>query len=164
MCDYCGCQAIDAIAELTAEHDLVVNISGELIRALKAGDLDVAAEKARAVAAVLVPHTAVEERALFPAMAEEYGEHVTALRQDHRLIEAVLAESADGTPVDRGWPARLEHALWVLREHILKEEDGVFPAALAELSPEQWDVLGAVRAGVTEPEADRYGQASARTR
>ena len=40
------------------------------------------------------------------------------------------------------------HALWVLREHILKEQDGVFPAALAELDPAQWDEVDAVRARV----------------
>ena len=148
MCDYCGCQALDAIAELTAEHDAVVNICGQLLRALKAGHLDAAAQKARAIEAVLASHTAVEEEALFPAMNEAYGEHVTALRQDHRLIESVLAESSDGTPTDPGWSDRLEHALWVLREHILREEHGVFPAALAELSPEQWDTLDDVRARV----------------
>ena len=148
MCDHCGCQAIDAIAELTAEHDVVVTTSGELLRALKAGDLETAAAKAREVATVLSPHTAVEERALFPAMREEYGEHVDALRQDHRLIEAVLAESAEGTPTGSDWSQRVAHAVWVLREHILKEEDGVFPAALTVLSPNQWDAVDHVRSQV----------------
>ena len=148
MCDYCGCQAIDAIAELTAEHDVVVNISGELLRALKAGDRQTAAEKSREISTVLSAHTAVEERALFPAMREDYGEHVDALRQDHRLIEAVLAESAEGTPTGSDWPDRVAHALRVLREHILKEEDGVFPAALTVLSPNQWDAVDHVRSQV----------------
>jgi hemerythrin-like domain-containing protein len=148
VCDYCGCQALDAIAELTAEHILIVNLSGEARRALQAGDLDLAADRARAVAAVLEPHTVVEEGALFPAMAHDYGDHMSSLIGEHRLIEGVLAESVEMTPSDPAWPARLEHALWVLREHILKEEDGLFPAALAALDPTQWDTVGAVRARV----------------
>lgn len=148
MCEYCGCQALDAIAELTAEHDLVVNLAGEARRALNAGDLDLAADRARAVAAVLAPHTAVEEGALFPAMAEEFGDHVRGLVDEHRLVEEVLAESVEATPCDPAWPARLEHVLRVLREHILKEQDGVFPAALAVLDPAQWDEVDAVRARV----------------
>lgn len=148
MCEYCGCQALEAIAELTAEHDVVVNLSGEIRRALQAGRLGVAADRSRAVAAVLAPHTAVEEGALFPAMAEEYGEHVRGLVDEHRQIENALAESAESTPTDPAWPARLERALYLLRAHILKEQDGVFPAALAVLDPAQWDRLDTVRARV----------------
>jgi hemerythrin-like domain-containing protein len=146
VCDYCGCQALGAIAALTAEHDAVVNLAGEARRAVESGDLDRAANRARAIAAVLAPHTVVEETALFPAMAEDYGDHVTGLLEEHRIIERVLAESAQVTPIDPTWPERLKHALWVLREHILKEEDGVFPAALATLSAPEWDQVEAARA------------------
>ncbi|HEX6936587.1 MAG TPA: hemerythrin domain-containing protein [Actinomycetes bacterium] len=148
MCEYCGCQALDAIAELTAEHDLVVELSRQVRGALRAGDLDAAAERSRAVAAVLEPHTAVEEGALFPALAADFGDHVAALEAEHRLVESVLAESAEGTPSDPSWPERLDRALYLLREHILKEQDGVFPAALAHLDPTQWEALEAVRAVV----------------
>lgn len=148
MCEYCGCQALDAIAELTAEHDLVVELSRQVRAALRAGDLDAAAEQSRAVAAVLEPHTAVEEGALFPALAADFGDHVAALEAEHRLVESVLAESAEGTPSDPSWPERLDRALYLLREHILKEQDGVFPAALAHLDPTQWEALEAVRAVV----------------
>jgi hemerythrin-like domain-containing protein len=34
----------------------------------------------------------------------------------------------------------------VLRDHILKEQDGVFPAALANLSTEEWEAVEAARA------------------
>lgn len=148
MCEYCGCQALDAIAELTAEHDLVVELSRQARSALRDGDLDAAAERSRVVAAVLEPHTAVEEGALFPAMAADFGDHVAALEAEHRLVESVLAESAEGTPSDPSWPARLDRALYQLREHILKEQDGVFPAALAHLDTAQWEALEAVRAAV----------------
>jgi Hemerythrin HHE cation binding domain. len=145
MCEYCGCQDLATIAELTAEHDVLVNLSGEARRALLAGYLDTAAERTRAMAAVLAPHTSVEEEALFPAMTAEFGEHVGGLLSEHRLIEGVLAESAERTPDDPAWPGRLEQALEVLRGHILKEQDGLFPAALATLDPTEWDQLEAVR-------------------
>jgi hemerythrin-like domain-containing protein len=148
MCEYCGCQDLVTIAELTAEHDVLVNLSGEARRALLAGDLDAAAQRTRAMAAVLAPHTAIEEEAIFPAMAVEFGEHVHGLLDEHRLVEAVLTESALGTPDDPAWPGRLEGALDVLREHILKEQDGLFPAALAALDPAQWDLVEAVRSRV----------------
>jgi hemerythrin-like domain-containing protein len=146
VCEYCGCQAIDAIAQLTAEHDIVVNLSGAALRALHAGALDDAAALAREIAAALAPHTRVEEGALFPAMAAEFGDHVRGLVDEHRLIEGVLAACADGTPTDPAWPDRLDRALAVLREHIIKEQDGLFPAALATLDPAQWDEVDAARA------------------
>jgi hypothetical protein len=124
MCEYCGCQALTAIAELTREHDLVVNLIGEVRTAHAAGDVDRMAELAQQIAAILSPHTQVEEHGLFPALADEFPDHVTALEREHRRIEAVLAETATGTPIDPAWPRRLMDSLRMLREHILKEQDG----------------------------------------
>jgi hemerythrin-like domain-containing protein len=146
VCDYCGCQDLDAIAELTAEHDAVVTLSGQVRRALRDVDLDLAALETRAIVAVLLLHTAVEEGALFPAMAGDFGDHIDGLVDEPRQVEQVLAESADRTPSDPSWPRRLEQTLVMLREHIIKEQDGVFPAALATLSAEQWDQVDAARA------------------
>ena len=160
MCEYCGCQALDAIAELTAEHDAVVELGGQARRALDHGDLDRAADRARAIAAVLRPHTVVEEEALFPAMAAEFPGHVDVLVADHRRIEAVLAESAAGTPSDATWPDRLAHTLTDLREHILREQDGVFPAALLSLDNDQWDALAAARARVASGSSAQVPPAS----
>jgi hemerythrin-like domain-containing protein len=149
MCDYCGCQEVRAIAELTAEHDAIVTLSGQAKRALHDGVLDLAAERAGEIAAVLAPHTLVEEGGLFPAMAAEYGDHVRALRDEHRSIEEVLETCAEGAPTDPAWPGHLERALVQLREHIIKEQDGLFPAALATLGPDQWDEIDAVRERIT---------------
>jgi hypothetical protein len=157
MCEYCGCQDVAAIAVLTREHEVVVNLGGQARRALAAGDLDLAADRSGAISAVLAPHTAVEEGALFPAMAAEFPGHVRGLIDEHRLIEEVLAESAGGTPTDPLWPGRLDHALTRLREHIRKEEDGLFPAALASLDPADWDLLGTVRSQVGSAVASTSG-------
>ncbi|GAA0706514.1 hemerythrin domain-containing protein [Dactylosporangium roseum] len=148
MCEYCGCNALDAIADLTREHDLVVNLTGDVRAAHAAGDVARMSELARRIAAILGPHTQVEEHGLFPALAGDFPDHVTALAAEHRVVEAVLGEASGGTPPDRDWPGRLLDALEVLREHILKEQDGVFPAALATLRPDDWDAVDAVRARV----------------
>lgn len=152
MCEYCGCQALESIATLTAEHDAVVNLMGDVRAARQTGDLGAMAAAARAIATVLGPHTVVEEEGLFPAMADDFPDHVERLRGEHRLVEAALVEAVaagpGAAPADPAWPDRLDHALHVLREHILAEQDGVFPAALGLLDGEQWGAIDAVRARV----------------
>lgn len=148
MCEYCGCQAIAAIDELTREHDLVVNLISDVQAAHGRGDTERMAAQARRITAILGPHTAVEEQGLFPALTEAFPDHVTALTDEHRRIEAVLDAAAIGTPTDPAWPDELISVLRLLRQHILKEQDGVFPAALGSLSPTEWDAVEAVRAQV----------------
>ena len=145
MCEYCGCQSVTAIAELTREHDQVVALVGEVRTAHAAGDVPRMAALARRIAAVLAPHTEVEEHGLFPLLAEEFPEHVAALEAEHRRIESVLAVARTRTPADPCWPHQLMETLNVLRDHILKEQDGVFPAALTTLSGTDWDSVDAVR-------------------
>jgi hemerythrin-like domain-containing protein len=145
MCEYCGCLAVGPIAELTREHDEVVALISTVRDAHTRGDVAGMAATAERIAAVLGPHTAVEEQGLFPALAGEFGDHVSDLTEQHRAIEAVLEEAAEGTPADPTWPDRLIKAMHLLREHILAEQDGVFPAALSHLDPADWDAIEAVR-------------------
>ena len=151
MCEYCGCQQIAVIVELTREHDAVVAILGSVRGVLAAGHLDDAAACCRELLALLGPHTVVEEDGLFPELADEYPDHVVALRAEHREIESVLAEAVDGPPTDSTWPGRLERIAFLLREHILKEQDGVFPAALSTLDGDQWERVEQVRARAGSP-------------
>jgi|GEM_PF-414972 len=146
MCEYCGCQQIATIAELYREHDDVAAQVG-LIRSALAGErLEEVAAGCRQILVILAPHTVVEEAGLFPEMADEFPDHIEVLRSDHREIEKVLGEAADGPPDDPTWPDRLLRALHLLGEHILKEQDGVFPASLIALDPDQWERIEAVRA------------------
>jgi hypothetical protein len=87
MCEYCGTQALAAIDELTREHDHVVTLISRVRAAPATGDPAGMAAVARQIAVALGPHTAVEERGLFPPLAAEFGEHVATLT-------AVLAEPA----------------------------------------------------------------------
>ena len=61
-----------------------------------------------------------------------------------------------GPPTRPGLPGLPHQALQLLREHILKEQDGVFPAALASLGTADWAASEAVRARVGSllPSAD----------
>ena len=68
--------------------------------------------------------------------------------KNKRRVSVYPPEAANGTPTDTGWPQRLLGALFLLREHILKEQDGLFPAALACLGPQEWDAVDDVRAQV----------------
>ncbi|HEX5199095.1 MAG TPA: hemerythrin domain-containing protein [Actinoplanes sp.] len=148
MCEYCGCQAVSAIDQLTREHDVVVGMIGDVRGAAAAGDVDRMARLARDIAAMLGPHTEVEEHGLFPLLAGEFPDQVAALEAEHRRIEAVLGAAAAGTPADPAWPSLLIETLEILRDHILKEQDGVFPAALTTLSGADWDTVDEVRVKV----------------
>lgn len=145
MCEYCGCQALSLINELTREHDLVLSLIGDVRAARRSGDVPRTAELARRIAAVLAPHTEVEEFGLFPALAADFPGQIAALEEEHRQISAVLGEAANGTPQDPAWPGRLAAVLATLRRHIFKEQDGVFPAALASLSTAAWEMAEAAR-------------------
>lgn len=154
MCEYCGCQQITTIAELTREHDAAVELVGQIQTALRGQHLEDVATRCQQILDILAPHTVVEEEGLFPEMADEFPDHIAALRAEHREIEKVLGEVADGLPDDPTLPDRLLAVLNMLREHILKEQDGVFPAALAALDSDQWERIEALRAQVTS-ERDR---------
>jgi hemerythrin-like domain-containing protein len=150
VCEYCGCQALESISALTREHEQVLALSRDVRDARLTGDVARQAELACRITGILRPHTLVEERGLFPALAPDFPGQIAQLEAEHRLIEAPLAEAAraagDGAiPADPTWPGRLAEALDLLREHIFKEQDGVFPAALATLAITDWEKMEAAR-------------------
>ena len=115
-----------------AEHVEIINASGELRRAV-GGDGDVAVAAGR-LGALLHPHTATEEAGLFTVMKgiEEYHDHIETLCAEHRtlddLLEAIVA----------GEHSRMDEFDVALREHIHKEDNGLFPAAALGLDGDQW--------------------------
>ncbi|MEV0414892.1 hemerythrin domain-containing protein [Streptomyces sp. NPDC050448] len=145
MCEYCGCQSLASIDELTREHDEVVRLISQLRPAHDNGDVArMATSPTRSPpCSTLTP--ASRSTACSP-MAADFPEQIAALEAEHRRIESVLAEAADGvTPSDPTRPDRLMEAMAMLRNHILKEQDGVFPAALAGLGTEEWEAVEKVR-------------------
>lgn len=145
MCQNCGCLANTMIEELTREHDAVVGLIRSVGAQLVAGDLSGVAATCRAVSALLAPHVIVEEEGLFPELFREFPGRLETLTIEHRQIERVLEEAEYGVPADLSWPERVRDGLGILREHILKEQDGVFPAAIISLDTEQWETVERVR-------------------
>lgn len=149
MCEYCGCQNVPAIAALTAEHDELRAVARDAAAAARSGDRTAAAAAARQLLTLLHPHTQIEEQALFPAMAGEFAEHVASLLDDHHRIGHALAVIADPADARATWVQDLAAALAELFTHILREQDGLFPATLSVLTPADWDHLDQVRTEVT---------------
>ncbi len=150
MCEYCGCQDVPAIAELTAEHERLRDLGSDLAAAARRGDVSQARALVAAMNAVLQPHTAVEETGLFPALWGEYPDAMLALTNEHREIHDALASVVEEPP-PLSWPRRVQEGLDRLFEHILKEQDGVFPAALATLTVDDWTAVSNARAAVSAP-------------
>jgi len=134
MCNYCGCRAIPAIAELTDQHEEIAEVAGDLERAIAAGRWPDATEHLAALRRLLAPHVALEEAGLFSVMGalDEFAEGVATLYDDHDDIDSALDEPSPD------W-SRVRAAVHQLFEHIDREEHGLFPASLATFTNDQWD-------------------------
>jgi hemerythrin-like domain-containing protein len=159
MCRTCGCLANTLIDELTREHDAIVGLIRAVGGQLVAGDIREVAASCRAISALLAPHIIVEEEGLFPELFRHFPERLESLTLEHRRVERVLDEAADGVPADLLWPERLREGLGLLRGHLLKEQDGIFPAAIISLDIDQWETVGRVRQRVGSPLGGRTPQA-----
>lgn len=135
MCSYCGCRANTVIARYSAEHDEIVNAMGILRRTASAGDRDGARVAVGDLAGLLEPHTSSEERSLFAELRRdaEFTAHVDGLCAEHREIDSTLARVVEG---DLAAAGMLED---ILRRHIDKEENGLFPAAVIALDGPAWE-------------------------
>ena len=135
MCGYCGCEAIDVVGRFMAEHEDVVNACGVLRRAVASHDPRKVEDAARALRDLLHPHTHAEEAGLFSVLAEdpEFTEAVARLCAEHTMLDRLLDQVVAG-----GWetfPA-FERAL---RDHIDREENGLFPAAAVRFAGPEWE-------------------------
>jgi hypothetical protein len=137
MCSYCGCRAITVIADLTRDHEAAVNLLGDVSRAAASGDAAAASARAGELAALLAPHTRDEEVGLFAELRREpeLAEHVDSLAAEHDAIDALVERVVRG---DLAAAAPLE---LLLRRHIDKEENGLFPAAVIALDGPRWDAV-----------------------
>lgn len=134
MCSYCGCESVEVIGRFMAEHVEIINANGDLRRAVeRAVAADVRAAAAR-LAGLLTPHTDAEEVGLFSVMArdDEFAEHVARLCAEHASLDARLEEIAAGA-----WDGMLDFER-ALRDHIDREENGLFPAAAIAFAGPEW--------------------------
>lgn len=134
MCSYCGCESIEVIGRFMAEHVEIINATGDLRRAVASAD-PAALDSARLVVAQLLwPHTGAEEQGLFRVLArqDDFSAHIATLCGEHRELDTRLAAL---TPGDATAMREFENAL---RDHIDKEDNGLFPAAAIALDGPDW--------------------------
>ena len=129
------------IDRFSREHDaFLVELDGLRAEVARGGDVGAAIARVRVLAAPLLRHAENEEVLLFPDLVERLGGHeggpVGVLREEHVIIHGqVDTLSAD--------PARAEFdrvfAAFdaLLREHIAKEEDVLFPMSAQLLGDER---------------------------
>lgn len=124
------------IGRFMAEHGSIVDALGDLERACAAGD-DARLRAADVLAAWLDPHTSAEEVGLFAVLRrqDEFADHVAGLCAEHASLDAELALIRGG---DVG---RLESFVMALRNHIDREENGLFPAAAIALDGPDWEEI-----------------------
>ena len=95
------------------------------------------------VRALLEPHAAAEESGLFAVLAEdaEFTEHVHGLCREHTALHQLLDRVAAGSytlfPVFEK----------MLRAHIDREENGLFPAAAIAFAGLEWERVTALTPG-----------------
>ena len=138
MCQYCGCRDMPLLRDYIAEHERVMYHGDSAVRALDRGENDRGRELLAVMAEELRSHWRGEENGLFAVMAKDklFAEHITPLVREHRELEELL-EAVD--PSDSEDLDRIRKAVFDLREHIAKEEDGLFPASLTSLDGDDWD-------------------------
>ena len=142
MCDHCGCRAFPPIAELTADHETILDLAWALAEARRSEDRP-DRDVRRDLLALLDRHVAKEETGLYPALvatgAVSVGE-VRDLEADHRDLRRSLT--------DGGFDRR---DFYALAAHIEDEEMELFPAAMLGFDDEEWgatsDAHRAVDAG-----------------
>jgi hemerythrin-like domain-containing protein len=145
MCDYCGCRDRPAIAELSAEHDELLELIYGLRRLADAGErAGVRALLEQRVLPLLRAHVDKEERGLFTQLRSAWAAdaRLDALVDEHRDLDERIA----GLIESPSWRAELREAARLLADHIMAEEVDLFPYALYELGAGQWEAVDAVHA------------------
>jgi hemerythrin-like domain-containing protein len=140
MCEYCGCRQVEPIADLMDEHLRLLEIAGDLRRALVQGERARAATKRSELAGLLDSHTSREEAGVFAALRAqgEYVDEVDALESEHLSLDEAAAaidlEAPDAV-------AALDRLVADLSDHIDKENLGIFPVAVVTLGATGWGVV-----------------------
>ncbi|NLV55066.1 MAG: hypothetical protein GXY13_05595 [Acidimicrobiales bacterium] len=132
MCDHCGCREFGPIAELSAEHEQILDLAWRVAEdewTDEAGRREGRAE----LAAELALHATKEELGLYPLLmgtGDLTEERCDRLEDEHREVHAVL----DGEAFDR-------RAYYALAAHIEEEEMELFSGAMFAFGDDEWDEM-----------------------
>jgi hemerythrin-like domain-containing protein len=127
------------------EHLEMLELSGQIKRALAADDRAAAAEKLTQLAGRLVPHARREERGVFAALEEQgdFADEVRRLEAEHRAFDEIFGE-LDVTAPD--FEHRVKRLLADLSLHIDRENLGIFPVSVVTLGAEGWETVARAHA------------------
>lgn len=122
---------------MTLQHEEIVNATGPLRKAAAGFDEALTKEHLETLLALLIPHTEQEEFGIFDELKNraEFAEHIKTLCAEHDQLHALFGRISEG---DFG---QVPIAIAALREHIEKEENGLFPAAAVEIEGTVWQEL-----------------------
>ena len=137
MCEYCGCRDIPLIGRLSEEHYLAVDGLGEVRRAIAGGDAAVVADALARFARELFEHNDSEEAGLFHELGKDdyFAPTVAELVEQHVTFRVLVDRIAGGD-----WAAYTDLEE-VLRGHIDREENGLFPATAVAVDGDVWEEI-----------------------
>lgn len=140
MCEYCGCRQVEPLADLMDEHMRLLEIAGDLRRALLVQDRAAAVARRSELAALLADHTGREEVGLFAALKAQgdYVEQIDDLEGEHVTLDAAVAALDLDAP---GVVDVLDRVVADLSDHIDKENLGIFPVAVVTLGASGWGMV-----------------------
>ena len=143
MCEHCGCRGVEPIAELMDEHFALLDLGGDLRRALAAEDRPTVVATLAELTDRLGRHVGREERGIFTALTQQgdFADAVRGLEAEHAAFDTSLARL---DPERAGFAEDLLALLEDLVEHIDKENLGLFPAAVVTLGARGWETIGDV--------------------
>jgi iron-sulfur cluster repair protein YtfE (RIC family) len=153
MCDYCGCRRQPVIDELSEEHEHLLEQVSRLRRQARSGSHD---EVARVLSTHVVPalavHTTKEERGIFTELRRSWvaDDRLDALVGEHRAIEELIGRIL---AAEDGWRPLVRELADELSGHIVDEETDLFPYALYELTPTQWEAVEGLHRDLRDREA-----------
>lgn len=134
MCDHCGCREYQPIAELSMEHEQILEVAWALSEQHRTTGNGHGALRDR-LAAMLSVHVDAEETALYPLLVDcgdLPADQRATLEDEHAQLGVALRDGA----FDRV-------TYFELAAHIEEEELELFPLAMFGFDDDDWEVLAA---------------------
>ncbi|MDQ3931828.1 MAG: hemerythrin domain-containing protein [Actinomycetota bacterium] len=134
---------VDALEFIRSEHE---DFRGLLNRYEEVDPDDHSAKRdlVAELITVVVQHSAMEERAFYPAVREhipELDEHIREGIEEHHVVEVIMQELKQLDATDEQFDAKVEVFAENLLHHIQEEEDELFPKIRSEMPSQQLEGL-----------------------
>jgi hemerythrin-like domain-containing protein len=144
MCESCGCREVEPIGELMDEHSALMDEAHQLRQSLGKEDQSVTSSRLSQLVDHLGRHVRREEAGVFSALRNkgEFLDELTELEAEHRLFDQTMA-SLHVSHSD--FADRLTQMLDDLREHVEREDLGIFPVSVVTLGALGWETVERAR-------------------